>query len=110
LRKPHFDHETLKETVGKWKKEGSWPNLDWLIHAMTDRGLWWVGLDHASFTTIQLIRFRFRHIPHKFSTYHTHHFINYCICYPFYEAMLPKCSWYPSTRWPCQCDNNIFCH
>lgn len=28
LKKPHFDHETLKETVGKWKEEGSWPNLD----------------------------------------------------------------------------------
>lgn len=27
LKKPHFDHETLKDVVDKWKEEGSWPNL-----------------------------------------------------------------------------------
>ncbi|KAJ7632229.1 hypothetical protein FB45DRAFT_911856 [Roridomyces roridus] len=25
LKKPQFDHETLKEVVEKWKEEGSWP-------------------------------------------------------------------------------------
>ncbi|KAF9456139.1 hypothetical protein BDZ94DRAFT_1276439 [Collybia nuda] len=28
LKKPHFNHETVKEMVDKWKDEGSWPNLD----------------------------------------------------------------------------------
>jgi len=28
LRKPHFGHETMKETVDKWKSEGSWPILE----------------------------------------------------------------------------------
>lgn len=27
LTKPHFDHETIKEVVDKWKEEGSWPIL-----------------------------------------------------------------------------------
>jgi hypothetical protein len=27
--KPEFNHETIKEVVDKWKKEGIWPNLDW---------------------------------------------------------------------------------
>ncbi|KIJ60624.1 hypothetical protein HYDPIDRAFT_116923 [Hydnomerulius pinastri MD-312] len=28
LKRPLFDHETLKEVVEKWKAEGSWPQLD----------------------------------------------------------------------------------
>jgi len=28
LRKPYFNHETVKETVDKWKNEGSWPILE----------------------------------------------------------------------------------
>jgi hypothetical protein len=27
LKKPNFDHDAIKETVDKWKAEGSWPNL-----------------------------------------------------------------------------------
>ena len=28
LRKPYFNHETVKETVDKWKNEASWPILE----------------------------------------------------------------------------------
>lgn len=28
LKKPLFNHETIKEVIDKWKEEGSWPNLD----------------------------------------------------------------------------------
>ena len=28
LLKPELNHETIKEVVDKWKKEGIWPNLD----------------------------------------------------------------------------------
>jgi len=27
LKKPQFNHETIKEVVDKWKAEGSWPTL-----------------------------------------------------------------------------------
>jgi len=28
LKRPHFNHETVKEVVDRWKEEGSWPILD----------------------------------------------------------------------------------
>ena len=28
LRRPRFDHDTIREVVDKWKEEGSWPILD----------------------------------------------------------------------------------
>lgn len=28
LKQPKFDHSAIKELVGKWKEEGSWPLLD----------------------------------------------------------------------------------
>lgn len=28
LKRPRFNHDTLKEVIDKWKEEGSWPNLD----------------------------------------------------------------------------------
>ncbi|KAH0830373.1 hypothetical protein J3R83DRAFT_1767 [Lanmaoa asiatica] len=28
LKRPSFDHETLREVVEKWKEEGTWPRLD----------------------------------------------------------------------------------
>lgn len=27
LSKPQYSHETIKDTIDKWKAEGSWPNL-----------------------------------------------------------------------------------
>ncbi|KAG6849334.1 hypothetical protein H0H93_009300 [Arthromyces matolae] len=27
LKRPLFDHETIKEVIDKWKEEGNWPNL-----------------------------------------------------------------------------------
>lgn len=27
LKRPHFNHETIKDCIDKWKVEGSWPNL-----------------------------------------------------------------------------------
>ena len=27
LRRPQFDHDTIREMVEKWKAEGSWPNI-----------------------------------------------------------------------------------
>ncbi|RDB21502.1 hypothetical protein Hypma_011415 [Hypsizygus marmoreus] len=28
LKKPHFDHDTIRDVVDKWKEEGSWPILE----------------------------------------------------------------------------------
>ncbi len=27
LKRPNYDHETIKDTIEKWKAEGSWPVL-----------------------------------------------------------------------------------